>query len=541
MKSGLLILPFVALLIATVGTAVGSSFPEAKWAAQIGWALAAGTVALWVMLDFDHFKALFKRKGAKYGASSGLVVVLGVAVIVGIAVITARPRFNKSIDLTRDRLNTLSDQSTKIIDSLKEAGEPVKITAFIMDEKVLAELRDLVNLYQARGANFEVEYVDPQVNPTRAMAEKVTEGNTVIVKRGAQEKRLSTFNEEKLTNALVNVLKNKSKKIYFTKGHKEGAIKNTEAGGYSTIVTDLEGSKNTVEEVSLLETAKVPDDADMLVIAGPQYDFKEEETRIIEDYLTHGGAVLAMVNAMTNVGTLDKMLEKFGVRLGNDLLILAPNDVAAQMYGQNNAIVTEFDPLSPVTKDFASQSQVALLMKNTRSLIEVPDNINKLKVTLAAKTGAQAIRVKDVHGPSDLENLTEDRWEMGAFPVIAVAAGKSPAPATAANETSGDAKSDAPKEGATSGQETRLIVIGSADFATNTGAQAAEHRDMFMNMTNYLLQDEDFIAIRPKDPTKSSLDLTSGQSQLLLLVLAFIYPLGFLGTGTISWLKRRRA
>src|SRR5690606_4038818 len=112
---------------------------------------------------------------------------------------------------------------------------------------------------------------------------------------------------------------------------------------------------------------------------------------------------------------------KFGVKFESDLLILPPNDVAAQMIGQNNAIVTGFDDVNPVTKDFARQSGVALVMHNSRSLTEVADNANKLKVTLTGKTQEKIIKVRNVKDAADLENLTEDRWEMGAFPVIAVA------------------------------------------------------------------------------------------------------------------------
>jgi ABC-type uncharacterized transport system involved in gliding motility auxiliary subunit len=129
---------------------------------------------------------------------------------------------------------------------------------------------------------------------------------------------------------------------------------------------------------------------------------------------------------------------------------------------------------------------------------------------------------------------------MGEFPVMAVAAGKTQAPATAENDKKG-VKSDAPKDGAQKSRETRLIAVGSVAFAANQGAQAAEHRDMFMNITNYLLQDEDFISIRPRDPTKSTLNLTTGRSQLSLLLLAFVWPFVFLGGGTFFWLKRRRA
>ena len=127
--------------------------------------------------------------------------------------------------------------------------------------------------------------------------------------------------------------------------------------------------------------------------------------------------------------------------------------------------------------------------------------------------------------------------------MIAVAFGKVQAPTLAnVDKDQKAAKSDMPKgDGAPKPKDARLIVVGSVEFAANQGAQLAEHRDMFVNMANYLLQDEDFISIRPKDPTKSTIHLTTASSQLLLLFLAFIYPLLFLGGGTFGWLKRRRA
>lgn len=544
MKPGLLILPFLAILVAAIGMAAGSALPEIGWVPALAWGTALVVLALWVTLDLDNFKAMFRRKGAKYGASSGLAIVFGVTSIVGVAVIAARPRFNKSIDVTRDKLNTLSDQSTKVIASIKSSGAPVKVEVYASDEKVNADLRDLFGLYQSKGASLQVEYIDPQTHPTQAMAAKVTEGNTVIFRHGKQEKRLSAFTEEKITNALVNVLKDKSKKIYFIKGHGEGALKGAEATGFNSVAMDLESNRNSVEELSLLETAKVPEDADMIVVAGPKYEFKEEETRIIEDYLKRGGSMLTMVGAMTPVLQLNKLLGKFGVQYNQDLLILAPNDVRAQMIGQNNAIISEFDEFSPVTKDYARVSQVQMVMRNTRSLSEVNDNAQKLKVTLAAKTSKEIIRVKNVSSPADLENLQEDRWEAGSFPVVAVAAGKSTLlPTAAASTAAKDAKSDAGKGdlGGGKGRESRLVSVGSVEFANNQGAQLAENKDMFANMINYLLQDEDFIAIRPKDPTKSTINLTTRSSQAALTFLVLIYPFLFMGGGTVAWLRRRRA
>lgn len=546
MRTGLLILPFLALLVAAFGVAMGSAFPEAGFVKAVGLAVSFGIFALWVVLDLEGFRSFFTRKGARYGASSGLVLLLGVAVIVGVAVLSTRPRFNKTYDVTRDKLNTLSEQSFKLLETLKKDGKQIRFVAFFTDEAAKTQFTDLVNLYQASGADLVVEHHDPNADRTLAIAEKITDANTVIVRQGQQEKRMTTFTEEKLTNALVAVLKEKTKKICFSKGHGEGAIKGSEANGFSMAATELENNKNAIEEVSLLETAKVPEDCDALVLAGPKYDFKEEEVRMVEDYLKRGGSVLSMVPALSNVDNLNKMLEKFGVKYASDLLILAPNDPRAQLLGQNLALVSEFDDFNPVTKDFAAQSQVAIGLRNTRSLDKVDDNQHKLKVSLAGKTAKIMVRVKDVYQPKDLENLSEDRWEQGSFPVIAVANGKTQAPATANNEKKDgkaeDIKSDAlNNDSASQAKETRLVAVGAVDFASNQGMQEPSSRDLFLNIINYLTQDDDFISIRPRDPTKSTIDISSGSAQLSLLALTFIYPFVFLFGGLYMWLQRRRA
>ena len=89
MKPGLFVLPFLALLAAAIGVALKSVFPEMGVFHWAGWLVAAGLVVLWVVLDFENFKHLFSRKGTKYGASSGLTVVLGLLVIVGLAFFSA--------------------------------------------------------------------------------------------------------------------------------------------------------------------------------------------------------------------------------------------------------------------------------------------------------------------------------------------------------------------------------------------------------------------------------------------------------------------
>ena len=543
MKTGYLVLPFIGLLFGAIGAAVGSSFPEIGYAKYIGWGLAGLCVLLWISLDIRGFKQFFRRKGAKYGASSSVVAIMGVAVIVGLCVLTSRPRFNKTFDLTRDGLNTLSTQSTKMIENLNSKKLQPEIEAFFTEENIEQQFRDLVALYNAAGGNLEVKYIDPQQNPTVAMAKNITSGNTVIIKLNSQEKRITTFTEEKLTNAFAHVLKESAKKVYFTTGHGEGAIDGTEENSFKVVVEELKNNKYEVSALSLLDEAKVPDDSDLLVIGGPRYDFKAEEIRFIEDYLKRGGAALFMVDAMVPVAKLNGLIEKFGIRYSNDLLILSPEDPRSVLYGQNSAFISDFDDFHPLTKDFASQSNVHLIFSNTRSLEQVADNENNFKVELVGKSSEAIIKVRDVNSTNDLGEISNDRIEQGSFATVAVATGKAQAPATANNNKDAtDTKTDVPKgaEGA-SGRESRIVVVGSASMGNNIGARFKEHIDMFMNAATFLMRDEDFISIKPKDPTKTNIDLASGSSQLLLLSLAFIYPFLFLGFGVYTWIDRRRS
>lgn len=547
MRPEFLLIPFGAVLVAAISTAASKAFPAAAWILYGGWLSALALVVLWVVLDLANFKAMFARKGAKYGASSGLVVFLTIAVITGVATLTSRPRFDKSVDLSKSKVNTLSDQSLKIIDTLEKRKVEVDVLAFFQDQETKKQFQDLLGLYLVRGANLNIDYVDPNRDPTRAIGEKLTSGNTVIFRTRSttapQEARISTFNEEKITNALVKVLKDKPKQIYFTKGHGENALRGTDPAGLNTMAVELEGNKYEVKELSLLEEAKVPEQADLVVIAGPKYDFKVEETRLLEEHLKRGGALLVTVEAMVPVPVLNGLLEKYGIKAANDLLILRPDDPRAQFLGQNNAIVTDFDSASPLTKDFSAQSKVAVILPSSRSVEEVANNAAGMKVSMVAKTAPIIIRVKNVNSRADVGSgkIGPDRIESGTFPVMAIATGKPTAPVTAKADANKTPATDmpAPSDSQPGNKETRLVVVGSSQFATNQGVAGQENRDLFLNAINFLLQDEDFISIRPKDPTASTLNLTTEMSRLNLLLLTWIYPFMFLGAGVGFWMWRR--
>ena len=87
--------------------------------------------------------------------------------------------------------------------------------------------------------------------------------------------------------------------------------------------------------------------------------------------------------------------------------------------------------------------------------------------------------------------------------------------------------------------ETRLVVVGDSDFAANSVAGMAGNRDMFLNMVNWLAQQENLIAVRPRNPEDRRITLTAGQDRMIFwFTLAILPGLIFLA-GIQTWWRRR--
>src|SRR5215475_12212839 len=105
------------------------------------------------------------------------------------------------------------------------------------------------------------------------------------------------------------------------------------------------------QPLTLLGTNIVPMDCNLLVIAGPRDEFQDFELEKIDQYLTQGGRLLALFNAASiNRDTggektgLDKILEKWGVELGNSI-IYDPDHSSPR---GSDIVVTDFNPKHPL-------------------------------------------------------------------------------------------------------------------------------------------------------------------------------------------------
>ena len=58
-----------------------------------------------------------------------------------------------------------------------------------------------------------------------------------------------------------------------------------------------------------------------------------------------------------------------------------------------------------------------------------------------------------------------------------------------------------------------IVAIGDSDFASNGALGVQGNRDLFLNTINWLAQQENLIAIRPRDPEDRRITLTADQER----------------------------
>ena len=537
MKNGLLILPFLAVLILAATEAVGSAMAEhSTLISAIGYVLTAGIIIAWIALDRHSFKSFFTRKGFKYGASSGGIVALVFASLIILAYVTQQATFNKKLDVTENKISSLEDQSVELITKFKDADARVVITGYFLSPEIKADFERLIQLYQGYGAPFDLDFVDIKTNPDQVAAAGLSSENTAIFDYEARTSRITDFTEEEITNVLLNVLKKDSKTVYFLQGHGEPAISADDNEGFSIAAKELDKQKIMVKDISLFAETKIPEDADVIVIAAPQYDLNEAELNVLDEYLSDGGAVVVSVAPAVELPKLSAWVTQYGLKIGEDILLMDQRDPRTMFFGKTSVVVSDFNSMNGITKKFSAEGDsrrgVQLILPLARSVSAIDSSQDDLatdsqnyQAEIIAKTANFILKFDGITSQEDL------------------GAGLDAATASSGNHgIIGLSKLDLPEDAAAETQAPgQLLVAGSSHvFSNHAMRQHKTNRDFMGAIVAYLTRDNNFVSIPIKEFAKADIDLTSGASLLFYKLIVWLYPFLILGATVLYWQIRKR-
>jgi gliding motility-associatede transport system auxiliary component len=486
----------------------------------------AGLVCVLVYVAglWQEFAKLFSRRQARYGALLvvNVVVVLGILILINVI----GKSQNKRWDLTANKQFSLSDQSRNILTKL---DSPLQITVYTVEPE-FDRFRDRLKEYEYTSKKVTTEYVDADKKRAMATQNGITQIPTIVFSYKGRNERVTSDTEQDITNGIIKAVSGQQRKIYFTQGHGEKDTGSAERDGYGTIAKALGAENYTTEKVVLAQQGSVPDDATVVVVAGPRNDFFQPEIDAIKKYLDKGGKLLleldppekAEAAPLTN---LIALAHDWGVQVGNNVVV----DVSGmgRLFGTDASVpVAANYPPHAITSRFNIMTAYPL----AREAAPVSGGVNGHTAQVIVESSPRSWAEVDIKAlfTSGQVSLDEAKGDKKG-PIALMSAVNAPI-ASATPPKPGD---DTPKP------ETRVVVVGDSDFAENTVLGIPGNRDLFMNIVGWLSQQENLISIRPKEADDRRVTLTERQQSNIVWLSLLVIPGFVFGTGVYAWWRRR--
>jgi ABC-type uncharacterized transport system involved in gliding motility auxiliary subunit len=452
-----------------------------------------------------------QARQTKYAAYAVTYTVIIVALLTTINVLA--DRYNKSYDATSNKRYSLSDQTVKIIKGLKQDAT---ITYYAQSLR-FSEGRDQLELYANLSPKVHVKYVDPDKDPQSAREAGIKNYGTTVVQVGANKNEAQSLTEEGITGAFIRDLKNTTRTVCFVTGSGEHQIDNSERTGYSRFKDLLGKEEYTTKSISLLQSAEVPADCTVLVVAGPSGDYLQPQVDAIKKYVEGGGRALLLLDPPLKMGrseiadndALAGVLQGWGVTPDKNL-ILDLNPIGQVVgIGPQVALVTTYDSHAIVNEMKGTATGFPL----SRS-IEVK-NGDKTTVTKLFDSSATSLATEKLNSP----NIDPRDPKNKKGPLTLAAAG-----------TYNTGKENS---------QGRFVVVGCSEWLANSFIGFNGNRDLALNTMNWLSSDEDLISIRPKDRDDRRITMTEAQMNWVRLTSQFVFPLAVVIAGVTVWWRRR--
>jgi len=201
-----------------------------------------------------------------------------------------------------------------------------------------------------------------------------------------------------------------------------------------------------------------------------------------------------------------------------------------QLFGASEAVpVAANYPSHPITERFRVMTAYPL----SRSVTPVEGGVGGHTAQPLVTTSDRSWAETDLQGVLTSQKIGLDAGKDKPGPITLAAAVSAPSPDAPAADPANPPKNDAPKP------ETRLVVFGDSDFASNNVLGIEGNRDLFLNAVGWLSQQENLISVRAREADDRRVTLTAAQQNNIVWLSLLIVPGVVFGTGVFSWWKRR--
>jgi ABC-type uncharacterized transport system involved in gliding motility auxiliary subunit len=468
-------------------------------------------VAAYAILEPERVRRFLTGRQARYG-SNAFIMSIAFAGILIIGNVLAYQNPVPIADLTEDQVNTLAPETLTAIERLPQQ---VTATAFFSQNSNKETATQLLDKIKSNSnGKFDYQFIDPDRDPQAAINAGITGDGKILLEMGEQKEIIAFASETEILKGMSRLISPGSNVVYFLTGHGE---KDVEQGGEASMTrakSTLENKNYVVKPLNLLIDNQIPDDATVIVIAGPLQPLSENEVNLLKEYLVTGGSLLVMEDP-TGLTEFGDATDPLAEMLTTDWGITFNNDIVIDLNSpQPTTAAAAFYDTHPVT---TNMNNLVSFYPFTRS-ISMAGTVEGVTLTPLVQTNERS------WGETDFQSLTT---------------GGNPVAFDEGIETLG------PLTLAIAGENTttkgRVVVFGTSLFGVDQIFDQYGNGDMFVNSVDWTAEQDNIIDITPKTPTQRTFT-PPGQIQWIAILLGsvLIIPGLVVFAGFSTWLARRR-
>lgn len=499
----------------------------------------AALVSVYLTTRWQDFLRLFGEKASRHGTNAVVYSLLFLLLLILVNIVSVN--HEGRIDITENKIHTLSEQSIQIAEGLERS---VEILCFVNDESEEREaLEKLLDMYVSVSDSISTRYIDPDKEPLESEKFDATHG-IVLVKSGGKDTRTADISEEGITNAFKIILKEPTGTIYFLQGHGEMGGGVDEAGDIGLLREALANEGSVVKNLDSAANG-IPEEAGTLVVAGPKKRLLDTEVESIRSFLESGGSCMLLLDPVITderfesgyglaESGLESLLAAWGVKpVDNCILERQMSLFAGSVIGTD--IISSHYGDHKITGKLSGRNTI---FYESRSL-DLEEDLDDLEISpLIYSSGESSWGESNTNllfGEQQAEyNDGED--EEGPL-VIAAAVEKK----LESQDEVSDAVATEPQPVQSTHGTARMVVFGDSDFASNQHVMNYYNADLFLDAFYWLSGEESYISILPRQMRSSTLLLTAGQMSLMFHVAVVAIPEIILILGLIATISRRSA
>jgi len=509
----------ILLVVGVILSFLGADFAGWSLAGIIGGILG---ILLYVVINYAEVKRFSVEYSTRQWANTIIFIVFLLGVFIVVQMIANN--HNHRLDLTPGKELTLAPLTKKL---LLEVPFPVRVRGFYREDE-RDELKNLLELYALASNKFKYELFNLDRNPGLAKKYGVSSYGSAVVEVNGKQKIVTYPTEEKIINAILNLSNPNPKSIYFLSGHGEPDLNKMEAEAvsYGILKQSLETENYQVKSLLFVGERPIPEDASVVIIAGPTAKFSLAELKQIDEYWKRGGRIIFAIDPGEGPEIKD-YLKSYGIVLGDDIVI----DTEDYLTEKNPLVpIIPFYFPHPITEKFTTSTIFPLV----RSVSKTHADIKGVDLAILARSGEHSWAKSNIsealEGKYDYDPKLDQK---GPIPVAIVGA-----------LSSSDSENKKDEEKMKDSKKGKIVVFGDSDFLTNRYFELLGNKDLFLNTIHWLTEEESLITVRKKKPSvgsESPVFLSQLQARMVFIGIVIIQPVIILTIGMmVAWRRRQR-